>query len=99
MQQRSAAARKTDDKERLADFLVCDLRVKLPVLLHSQTRAQDLHNIRSKGDFSDPAESCLAVAGLKQTRERFKKVAAPEIIESAISLCGLDQISRKRPPG
>jgi hypothetical protein len=34
MQQRSAAAGQTDDKERLADFLVSDFRVKLPILLH-----------------------------------------------------------------
>ena len=96
MQQGSTAARQPYDKERRADFLACDVGIELPVPLHQQTRAQRLQNIRSKGDLSDKIKPCLALTGLEQARERFKKVALAEIIKTAASLGSLDQVSRKR---
>ena len=94
-----SAARQSYDKERFADFLVCDVGVKLPVPLHLQARAQCLQDIGPESDFSDQVQPCLALAGLEQARKRFKKVAFAEIIEAAASLCGLDQISRMRTGG
>jgi hypothetical protein len=90
MQESGTAAGQPYDKERFANFLLCDLRIKPPVSRHLQARAQRLQDIRPESDFSDQVQPCLALAGLEQTRKRFKEVALTKIIESAASLCSLD---------
>ena len=92
MQESGTTARQSYDKERFADFLVCDVGVKLTVPFHLQARAQRLQHIGSESDFSDQVQPCLALAGLEQPRQRLKKLTFAEIIEAAASLCALDQV-------
>jgi hypothetical protein len=53
MQQGRTTARQPYNKERFADFLLCDFGIKLPVPLHLQARAQCLQDIGPESDFSD----------------------------------------------
>jgi hypothetical protein len=92
MQESGTTARQSYDKERFADFLVCDVGIKLTVPLHLQARAQRLQHIGPEGDFSDQIQPCLTVARLEQARKAFKKLAFTEIFEAATSLCARDQV-------
>ena len=92
MQKSGTTARQSYDKERFADFLVCDVGIKLTVPLHLQARTQRLQHIGSESDFSDQIQPCLTVARLEQARQPLKKLTFAEIIKAAASLCGLDQV-------
>src|SRR5215471_178741 len=92
VQHAGAAARQPDNKQRLADLLARNVWVKLPVPLHFQTRTQCLQNIDLQSNFPDQIKPCLVPAGIKQTRQRFKKLALTKIIESAASFGSPDQV-------
>ena len=59
MQHAGATTRQTYDKERIANFLACNIWVELPVPFHLQTHAQRLQNIGLQRNFSDQVEPCL----------------------------------------
>ena len=92
VQHAGAAARQPDNKQRFADFLVRNVWVKMAVSLHFETRAQRRQNIDLQRNFSDQIKPCLISAGIKQARQRFKKLAFTKIIESTASLGSPDQV-------
>ena len=96
LQHAGTAPRQPYDKEWFADFLACDIGISLSVPFHPQTRAQRLQDIDPQSNLSDQTEPRLAVAGLDQARESFKKIAVTEIVQAAAPLCSLDQINCMR---
>ena len=75
MQQGRTTARQPYDKERFADFLLCDVGIKLPVPLHLQARAQRLQDRLEqarkrfkKVAFAEVIEAAASLCGLDQIR-------------------------------
>ena len=62
MQHAGAATGQAYDEQRLANFLLRDVGIELPVPFYLQTCAQCLHNIRFKSNLSDEIEPCLVLA-------------------------------------
>jgi hypothetical protein len=93
MQQGRTATWQTDDEERFANFLSHNAWVRLSIPLDEQTRTQSAHEICPKDNSSDQVELGLALTGIQQPRQTLEKVASPKIVETATTLCGVDQIN------
>jgi hypothetical protein len=96
MQQRRPAARQADNEQRLANFLLRDLRIKLPIARQQKSIAQNPNDVATQRHSPDDIQASIALTRFQQARERLDEFVSAKIIEPAATVRFRNQLLRRR---